>query len=559
MTLSDLQKELKNRRWDAYIITRGNMFLSQEATLPQENKLKEICGFSGSAGTLLVLQNRAVLLVDGRYELQAAQEVDTTAIEIVCTSESIGSWLQKNIAEPLTIAYDPWCHSISETDFWNRALKKHKFIEDNLQILGSRIYPQEANIFEHDIEFAGVSVEEKISYLTGFMQENNLDAFFISECDAVSWLLNLRSDCLPDTPVLRAFALINKDGEVSLFTNDLQKIEEELSSYKGKDIGLSPNATPKKIQSMMKAHKVWICSLANPILGWKAVKNPIELSGMRNAHLRDAVAMCKFLYWLEHNWRGQTELSIVDKLYELRAQGKYFKGLSFATIAAFGNNGAVVHYRPKPETNQPLSSGSVLLLDSGAQYLDGTTDITRTIAISQAPAEIIADFTQVLKAHIATASALFPTGTSGASIDTIARSRLWNFGKDYNHGTGHGVGVFGNVHEAPVSLSRRGKYPLEAGNITSIEPGYYVAGSHGIRIENLVYVSSSDADNLPLPMLKFTPLTLVPLDKRLIDKYLLSQPELDWLNRYHQLIWQEVSPLLDPETQNWLKEACSPL
>ena len=195
MTLSDLQKELKNRRWDAYIITRGNMFLSQEATLPQENKLKEICGFSGSAGTLLVLQNRAVLLVDGRYELQAAQEVDTTAIEIVCTSESIGSWLQKNIAEPLTIAYDPWCHSISETDFWNRALKKHKFIEDNLQILGSRIYPQEANIFEHDIEFAGVSVEEKISYLTGFMQENNLDAFFISECDAVSWLLNLRSDC----------------------------------------------------------------------------------------------------------------------------------------------------------------------------------------------------------------------------------------------------------------------------------------------------------------------------------------------------------------------------
>ncbi len=559
MTLSDLQKELKNRRWDAYIITRGNMFLSQEATLPEENKLKEICGFSGSAGTLLAMQNRAVLLVDGRYELQAAQEVDTDAVEVVCTSDSIGSWLQKNMEASLTIAYDPWCHSISETEFWNRVLKKHKFIEDNLQILGSRICAKEADIFEQDIEFAGVSVEEKISYLTKFMQDNRLDAFFISECDAVSWLLNLRSNCLPDTPVLRAFALVSKDGEVSLFTNDLPKIETELAAYQGKDIGLSPNATPKKIQSMMKNHKIWICSLANPILNWKAVKNPVELAGMRNAHLRDAVAVCKFLCWLKHNWQGQTELSAVDKLYELRAQGEHFRGLSFSTIAAFGTNGAIVHYQPKPETNQPLTAGSVLLLDSGAQYLDGTTDITRTVATANAPTEIITDFTQVLKAHIAAASALFPSGTAGSAIDTIARSRLWSWGKDYNHGTGHGVGVFSNVHETPVSLSRRGKYPLEAGNVTSIEPGYYVAGSHGIRIENLVYVTEEKSENLPLPMLKFVPLTLVPLDKQLINKYLLSEQELDWLNNYHQLVWQKVSPLLDQETQNWLKEACSPL
>ena len=559
MTLQDLQNELISRRLDAYIVTRGNMFLTQEATLPEENKIYELCGFSGSAGTLLVFQDHAILLVDGRYELQAAQEVAEKSVEIICTTDSVGSWLQKNIDAPLKIAYDPWCHSVSEVDFWSRTLKKHRFIEDDDQLLGSRLSSQTAEIFEHDIEFAGITVEEKISYLTDFMAKNKLEAFFISEPDAVSWLLNLRSNLLPHTPVLRAFALVNKDGEVSLFTHDLSKIEAELTLYKGKDIGLSANDTPKKIQNLMKKHKIWVCNLANPILGWKAVKNPIELQCFRNAHQRDAVAMCKFLYWLEHNWQGQTELSVVDKLYAFRSQNKAFQDLSFGTIAAFGANGAIVHYQPAPSTNSELKAGSVLLLDSGAQYFDGTTDITRTIAIVNAPDEIIASFTQVLKAHIAAASAKFPTGTSGLAVDTIARSQLWRFGKDYNHGTGHGVGLYGNVHEGPVSLSRRGKYPLEVGHVTSIEPGYYVAGQYGIRIENLFYVIADDMPAPTCPMLKFAPLTLVPIDKRLINKYLLTDQELDWLNHYHQQVWQTISPLLDADTQNWLKEACSPL
>ena len=295
MTLSELQQELTARKWDAYIVTRGNMFLSQEATLPEENKIRELCGFSGSAGTLIVLRSRAMLLVDGRYELQAAQEVDPARVSVVCTADSVGSWLQKNIEEPLTIAYDPWCHSVSETDFWSRSLKKHRFIEDDRQLLGARIAPKNADIYEHDIEFAGVSVEEKISYLTDFMKQNNLEAFFISECDAVSWLLNLRSDCLPNTPVLRAFALVDKSGEVSLFTSDFKKIETELARYKGRDIGLSPNATPKKIQSLMKDHKIWICNLANPILAWKAVKNPVELEGFRRAQqLYRILHCCRF-------------------------------------------------------------------------------------------------------------------------------------------------------------------------------------------------------------------------------------------------------------------------
>lgn len=559
MTLSELQQELTKRKWDAYIITRGNMFLGQEATRPEENKIKELCAFTGSAGTLIVFKDKAVLLVDGRYELQAAQQVDPAAVEVVCTSDSVGTWLQKNTTEPLSIAYDPWCHSISEVEFWNRSLKKHRLVEDKEQILGARISPEQAEIFEHDVEFAGVSVEEKISYLTDFMVKNNLEAFFISECDAVSWLLNLRSDCLPDTPVLRAFALVDKSGEVSLFANNLQKIEPEIARYQGKDIGLSPNATPKQIQNLMKNHKIWICNLMNPILGWKAVKNPIEQEGFRRAHRRDAVAVCKFLHWLENNWQGQDELSVAAKLYELRAQGEHFRGLSFETIAAFGANGAVVHYMPTNETNTALEAGSVLLLDSGAQYLDGTTDITRTIAIGTPGQDVTDSFTQVLKAHIAVAAARFPSGTPGTALDALARAELWKFGKDFNHGTGHGVAHYGNVHEAPVSLSRRGKNPLEAGQITSIEPGYYVSGQYGIRIENLALIENDDNPSFPQPMLKFEPLTLVPIDSRLINKYLLNKQEINWLNDYHQTVYRELAPLLPEDVRHWLQTACAPI
>ena len=559
MTISDLQKELIKHKWDAYIITRGNMFLSQEATLKEENKLYEICGFSGSAGTLIVFKDKAVLLVDGRYELQAAQEVDTEEVNVICTSDSIGSWLQKEDESGLNIAYDPWCHSISEVEFWNRAVKKHHFVEDNIGILGSRISSQVADIFEHDIEFAGVSVEEKISYMTDFINKNNLEAYFISECEAVSWLLNLRSNCLPYTPVLRAFALVDKEGEVSLFTNDLNKIEAELARYKSKEIGLSPNTTPKKIQNLMKNHKIWICNLANPILSWKAAKNEVEMEGFRRAHTRDGVAVCKFLYWLEHNWQGQNEFSIAEKLKEFRAQGENFKDLSFETIAAFGANGAVVHYMPKKETACALEANSVLLLDSGAQYLDGTTDITRTIAIGKVEDKIKDSFTQVLKAHIAAASSRFPSGTQGRAIDTLARAELWRFGKDFNHGTGHGVGYFGCVHESPVSLSRRSKSPLEKNQVTSIEPGYYVAGEYGIRIENLYYIAEDNNPDFAQPMLKFENLTLVPIDKRLINKYLLSKQEISWLNDYHKEVYKKLNQLLPSEMQNWLTVSCAPL
>ena len=558
MTLSEFQKKLARHGYDAYILTRGNMFLGQDI-LPEENKIRELTGFSGSAGTLIVSPEKSWLLVDGRYELQAAREVDAAQTEVVCTADTVGSWIGANFLTPFKIAYSPWCHSVNEVDYWQRVLKKHSFIADDADLPGPRLAAKEVEIFEHDIEFCGVSAEEKISWLTRFMTEQNLDAYFVAACDAVSWLLNLRSDCLPDTPILRAFALIDKDGGVSLFTGDMRKAEAEIAALKGRTVGLACAKTPKQIQLLMKKHKIRLENIANPIDNWKAVKNPVELAGIRKAHVRDGVAVVKFLHWLENSRQPVDELGVVRELRRFRAEQTNFYSDSFGTIAAFGPNGAVVHYQPTAATDCRLEPGSILLLDSGAQYFDGTTDVTRTIAVGEPPAEIKDSFTQVLKAHIAVADAYFPAGTGGSALDALARAQLWKFGKGYHHGTGHGVGCFLNVHEGSFSLSAKNSQPLDAGMVTSIEPGYYKEGAYGIRIENLACVVPAKNPRFDEPMLKFEPLTLVPLDKRLISKYLLTAAEINWLNTYHAEVWQKLHGYLDAETAEWLRQACAPL
>lgn len=558
MTLQEFQKLLIKNKLDAYILTRNNMFLGQDV-LEDENKILELTGFSGSAGNLIIFRDKTFLLVDGRYELQASLEVDTSAITVITTSDSIATWIQNNIKDPCTFAYNPWCHSISEVDYWNRSLKRHTFVADEKELLGPRLTGKETNFFEHEIEFAGISMDEKISYLTDFMKQKNLDAFFIPECDCLSWLLNLRSDCLPDTPLIRAFALIDKNGEISLFTNDFRKIEVEAAKYKGLNIGCNFKQTPKQIQNIFKNHRIWVDNLENPITLWKATKNAIEQQGFKQAHLRDGKAMVNFLFWLEKNWPGQDELSIVQKLHQFRQQEKNFFSNSFETIAGFAENGAIVHYKPTPKSNKKLKEGSILLLDSGAQYYEATTDVTRTIAIGKPTQEMIDSYTQVLKAHIAVASVYFPVGTPGCALDALARAQLWKYGKDYNHGTGHGVGCFLNVHEGPQSISSRGNAPFAANMVTSIEPGYYKEGHFGIRIENLALSVPETSLASNKEMLKFSILTLVPLDKSLINKYLLNNQEISWVNQYHEKVYTELAPALEPSVAKWLKKACSPL
>ena len=561
MTLTELQQQLAAQKLDACIITRNNQFLGQDI-LPEENRLQRLTGFSGSAGNLLVFRDRAFLFTDGRYELQAARETDPEQVEVVITNgQSLGSWLQNHTESPkLRIAFNPWCHTVSETDFWKRTLKNIEFVEDAGLLSAALLSAKECNIFEHDIEFAGISMDEKIADLTEFMRQNKLDAFLLTACDSVSWLLNLRSDCLPDTPIVRAFAFINALGEVSLFTTDFTKLESELKNYKNRTVGMDCKRSPRALFSLMKKNKIWIENLPDPVQNRKAVKNPVEISGLRKAHLRDGAAVVRLLIWLEQNYNGQTELDVVKKLHDLRAAETNFFSNSFETIAGFAANGAIVHYQPSEATSRKLASGSLLLLDSGAQYLDGTTDITRTIALGSPAPEMIRDFTVVLKAHIALASACFPDGTPGLALDAIAREPLWKCGKNYNHGTGHGVGFFLNVHEGPVSISSRNALtPLAENMITSIEPGYYKENAYGIRIENLARVTHHNSPDFEIPMLCFETLTFVPLDKKLIDKYLLSEEERTWLNNYHRQVFERIAPLLNEAEKDWLRNACAPL
>ncbi len=555
MTFDELQQQIAGHSLDAYILTRGNMFLGQDV-LDEENQILSLTGFSGSAGTLIICPQKAYLLVDGRYELQAGQQVDTNKIKVVCRpGESLSQFIQKNFPEGSKIGYNPWCHPISEVDYWKRTLKSLSFIET--PEIGNRKMLTETpcEIFEHEARYAGQSMEEKLADFKAFINQNELDAYFIAAADCVSWLMNLRSNALPDTPVLRAFALIGKEGDISLFTNDFNQLEVELSRYQGRTIGVSFNNTPRQIYSLMKAHKIWLENIANPIVNWKAAKNPVEIEGIKKAHQRDGAALCRFLSWLEKNGSTQDELSIAAKIKEFRkGQPLYFSN-SFDTIAGIGANGAIIHYHPEKETNKRLKEGKLLLLDSGAQYLDGTTDVTRTVAFGKPTAEMIENATYVLKAHIALAQANFPEGTSGQALDAVARVELWKHGLDYGQGTGHGVGCFSNVHEGPIGISTRySSAPLQENMILSDEPGYYKEGAYGIRIENLLRTVKKENG-----MLGFEVLTLAPLDKKLINKYLLNKEEESWINAYHQRVEKEISPLVDKQTQDWLKGACSPL
>ena len=553
MTINDIQNYLKAKEFDAYIITRNNMFIGQDV-LDEENKIKELTGFTGSAGTLIVFQNRAVLMVDGRYDLQAKAQTDSNLIEVVCTRDSIGTWIHHNIHEPYKFVYDAWCHSISEVDYWRRSLDRHIFVEDKDNLLGNRISSKETNIFELKSEFCGISADEKISYLTEFMAQNHLDAYLLCEADSVSWLMNLRSDLIEYSPIFRAFALVYASGEVSLFASDFSKLVDELASLKGKNIGINFSRTPKKMQSVIKANEAFYRNVSNPIIEWKAIKNPVEIAGFKACHIRDGVAVVKFLSWLRDNFSGITELDCVSKLHEFRAQDQNFYSESFATIAGFGLNGAIIHYQPNSDTNKQITGDSVLLLDSGGHYYDGTTDITRTIAFNTPSKEIIDSYTQVLKAHIALSSQVFPIGTLGAQLDAITRSSLWNSRKDYAHGTGHGVGCCLNVHEGPQSISLKNQVPLQSGMVCSIEPGYYKVGAYGVRIENLALVVE-DGEG----WLKFEPLTVVPYDPKLINTSLLNTQEKNWLNAYHQKVGATLLPLLDETTAAWLREQIKPL
>lgn len=558
MILEELQKKLKDEKLEAALITRNNMFLGED-TLPDENLIQQLTNFSGSAGNLIVTPQNAWLVVDGRYAIQVRKETDPKKITVIDSKPKSNEIIKLTHKNHITsLAFNPWCLSaLHVTQLESSGLQM--IARDDLP--GNIISSQPVEIFEHAKQYSGKSAEEKCREASINMP-NTIDAMLICDAQKVSWLTNLRSKTLPDTPVLRAYAILDCSGKTTLFAPNccypniypLEELPKYLTAYKGKNISIDILHTPQKIFDLIP-DGINIQKNIDTITPLKLTKNPTELEGFKQAHLKDAIAVTQFLFWLEGNWQGKTELDVAAKLKTLREQQPLFFSDSFGTIAAAAANAAIVHYQPSKKSNSILKSDSVLLLDSGAQYLDGTTDVTRTIALGKPDKKIIDDFTIVLKAHIALSSLQFPDKTPGYMLDAVSRSILWKYGKDYNHGTGHSVGHFANVHESPFGLSVQNGYPISVSYVTSIEPGYYKEDEYGIRIENMVYTTPSDTPGF----LKFENLTLIPIDKRLINKYLLSSEEQAWLNSYHQKVFGCLAPYLDTDIKAWLKEACSPL
>lgn len=569
--LSLLQSKIKEKNLDAYIVSKRDMFLNDEIA-DSDNKLLWVTGFTGSAGYAFIFADESkknLLFVDGRYELQAQKQVDLDKFEILNIKETgLEKYLKESKLE-IRIGFNAFNHSADEIIRGENLAKRTSL---NFRAVDDLIEPyltktiKEVKVFDYDIKYNGKSREEKIDMLVDGIVRHNIDAYFISKTDSVSWLLNVRSDELKNSPIVNAYALIDKDAKVKLFCNhkidfdlgkkvEVYKLEEigrELSSYIGYVIGMDNYSTPYKIYDMCRSYDVTTRRVKDICSYPKAEKNSVELKNIRNAHIKDGVAVIKLLKWLDVKTKAKekiSELDIVEQLQKFRSEQDLYFSNSFDTIAAIDDNGAFVHYRPTKETEKEFiyPYNQSMLLDSGGQYFDGTTDVTRTIYIGDNPSiEFKKYYTLVLKAHIKLSTLRFPVGTTGGQIDAIARQVLWAYGLDYSHGTGHGVGQFLNVHEGPQSISpKSGKAELKEGMIISIEPGYYKEGKFGIRIENLVEIVKVKNDNFDQETLEFKPLTLIPYDENLIDESLINQEDIKYLKEYNDLIKEKIYPSLN--------------
>jgi Xaa-Pro aminopeptidase len=584
-----LRAELERQSLDGFIVPRNDEHNGEYVPRGAE-RLAWLTGFTGSAGIAAVLADRAAIFVDGRYTLQVQDQSDGDIFDFRHVSnEPLAEWLKDHAAADQQIGYDPWLHT-------SDAIKR---LDDGLAQAGATLVAVDTNPIDaiwldqappplsptvpHPIEFAGESAEAKRSHLAESLKKSGVGAAVLTLPDSIAWLLNIRGGDVPRTPFSLGFAILHDDGTVDLLT-DPRKLTPATLTHLGNAVRVNRRdafgplldrlgAEAKRVRVDPASAGVWIrdrlaaagASIdagVDPCQLPKARKNATEIAGTRSAHLRDGIAVCRFLHWLSIvGPKGDTdELGAVDQLAAFRREGQHFRDLSFDTISGAGPNGAIVHYRVTPESNRKLAPDMLYLVDSGAQYLDGTTDVTRTIAIGQPSDAMRGCFTRVLKGHIAIATCRFPKGTSGGQLDSLARHALWQAGLDFDHGTGHGVGSYLSVHEGPQRISKAaGGQALEPGMIVSNEPGYYRTGEFGIRIENLVVVVDCPDLSGEREMLQFDTLTRAPIDRRLIDRTLLSDEEVAWLDAYHEIVRQEITPLVDTDTGNWLADVTQPL
>lgn len=564
-----------------------------EYVAPGSERLRFITGFSGSAGAALILKERAILFVDGRYTLQAAQQTDASLFEIEdLVAVGVSGWLEK-YGKGLTIGFDPWLHSSGSIE---RLQHTANFVGFSLKALATnpvdaiwegRLPAPKAKAFSHPEQLAGVSTKSKSASLTEALKKFGADAAVLSDPSSLAWAFNMRGRDIAHVPVALGFAVLHQQGKAKIYLPKAKFVEECTSGLtgiaefaprsklipdlvalakKGRAILVDPQSTPEAIMMALRAIGAKIINGRDPVVLMRAQKNAVEKEGARLAQRRDGAAMVMFLSWLDAQMPGTIdEITAAKKLEECRRKnatktGMKLQEISFDTISGSGPNGAIVHYRVTESTNRKLGDGELFLIDSGGQYLDGTTDITRTVPIGVPTLEMRRAFTLVLKGMIAISRAKFPAGTRGVDLDVLARRALWEAGLDYAHGTGHGVGSFLSVHEGPQSISKRGMEPLLEGMILSNEPGYYKSGAFGIRIENLVLVSPAEIpEEGEIAMHGFETLTLCPIERRLIDPELLERNELKWLDAYHARVWEELSPLLAAAAKNWLKKATKPL
>jgi Xaa-Pro aminopeptidase len=576
--LTALRAALAARGLDGFIIPRADEHLGEYVPASAE-RLAFITGFTGSAGMAIVLAARAAVWSDGRYTLQLEQETDGALWErLHLIEQKPEDWLKTNAAG-LEIGYDPWLIS---RDGLNRfAGSRLVPVTSNPvdEIWVDRPVPPMAPAVPHDERYTGESSAAKRARLAEALRDAGEDAAILSDPASLAWLFNIRGADVEFTPVALGYALLFADGKATLFmpaaklpaetraflgnevaVAERAELQAALGALSGKTVRYDPVTMPVWFQTTLEAAGAKLSPDADPVALPRARKNAVEQAGARAAHLRDGAAVVRFLSWLaEAAPTGQeTEISAAERLLAERQAGEYFKGESFPAISGAGEHGAIIHYRVTPESNRPINPNEVYLIDSGAQYLDGTTDITRTIWTGPGPApeEIKDHVTRVLAGHIALAMVVFPEGVAGAHLDAFARNALWQAGLDYDHGTGHGVGAYLSVHEGPAGISRAAKpVALQPGMILSNEPGFYLNGEYGIRLENLVLVRPADFGAQKRKFLWFETLTLAPFDRALINPTLLAPAQLSWLNAYHARVFAELAPLLEAPAREWLAGA----
>ncbi|MGH1577637.1 aminopeptidase P family protein [Planktotalea sp.] len=581
--LAALRAQLSSAKLDGFIIPRADAHQG-EYVAAHDERLQWLTGFTGSAGFCCALQNDAGVFIDGRYRTQVKSQVDLEQFTPVPWPEtSLVDWLKTQCSNGAEIGFDPWLMTKGQLEAHENALNGTDITLRACANLVDIIWddqpaPPLTSAFAYSIEYSGKSSPDKRRDCAADLVEKNENAAVITLPDSLCWLLNIRGSDVSKTPLVHGFAILNDDARVQLFiapskvealgpdpSIDIMPPEDflpTLSKLTGK-VRCDKTSVPVAVIDALNASDAEISYGVDPCALPKARKNPVEIAGTRAAHITDATAVCELLCWLDQQPANTTsEIDVVTQLEQRRRATNALQDISFDTISGAGPNGAIMHYRVTHETSRTLQDGDLLVLDSGGQYLNGTTDITRTIAIGEVGHEERTAFTRVLQGMIAISRMRWPKGLAGRDIEAVGRVPLWLAGQDFDHGIGHGVGHFLGVHEGPQRLSRVSNVPLETGMILSNEPGYYREGAFGIRIENLLVVQPAKAlegSDAHRQMLDFETLTYVPIDRRLILSDMLNQQELDWMNSYHAACLSKLSGLLSEDAQNWLENATQPL